>query len=144
QTRGIDAEANYRFDIGGMGSLALSLVGTYTDEYIVEPKDGDPTYDCSGLFGTVCGTPIPEWRHKMRANWMSPWGFDVALTWRHIASVDLDSTSSNPSLSGAVPFTDKQLGARDYFDLSGSYTFSDLGPFANLTGRLGINNVLDK
>ena len=142
QTSGIDAEANYRFDIGGMGSLALSLVGTYTDEYLTESLDGDPKYDCTGLFGTVCGTPIPEWRHKMRANWMSPWGLDLALTWRHIAAVDLDAT--NPDIGGAVRYTDRKMGARDYLDLSAQYTFSDLGPFSNLTGRLGINNVTDK
>ncbi|HEY7642854.1 MAG TPA: TonB-dependent receptor [Steroidobacteraceae bacterium] len=142
-TKGIDAEANYRFDVGNVGRIALSLVGTYTDQYVVEPLPGAPTYDCSGLYGSVCGTPTPEWRHKLRASWQSPWGMDLSLTWRHIAEVSLDG--SNPD-TGAPPvaFTDRKLGARDYLDLSAAYTFTDVGVFSNMTGRLGINNVTDK
>jgi outer membrane receptor protein involved in Fe transport len=143
QTKGIDAEANYRFDIGGAGSLALSLVGTYTDTFEVEPLPGSPKYDCSGLYGTVCGTPTPDWRHKLRASWLSPWGLDLSLTWRHINQVDLDGT--DPATGAATPrYSDRQLGARDYLDVSAQYTFTDLGIFSNLTGRLGINNVTDK
>ncbi len=143
QTKGIDAEANYRFELGNAGRLAFSLIGTYTDEYISEPLPGAPTYDCSGLYGTVCGTPIPEWRHKLRTNWQTPWGLDLSLTWRHIAEVTLDG--SNPD-TGAPPivFTDRKLGARDYLDLSASYSFTEVGVFNGLTGRLGINNITDK
>jgi outer membrane receptor protein involved in Fe transport len=95
------------------------------------------------LYGTVCGTPVPEWRHKLRASWLSPWGLDLSLTWRHIASVDLDGT--NPDTGAPVPrYSDRQLGSRDYLDVSAQYTFTDLGIFSNLTGRLGINNVTDK
>jgi outer membrane receptor protein involved in Fe transport len=43
-----------------------------------------------------------------------------------------------------VRYTDREMGARDYLDVSASYTFTDLGMFSNLTGRLGINNVTDK
>ncbi len=143
QTKGIDAEANYRVDIGSMGRLALNLVATYTDELTVEPLPGAPKYDCSGLYGTVCGTPVPEWRHKLRASWLTPWGLDVSLTWRHIDEVALDG--SNPD-TGAPPvaFTDRKLGARNYLDMSASYTFTEVGVFNGLTGRLGINNLTDK
>jgi iron complex outermembrane receptor protein len=143
QTKGIDAQANYHFAVGGAGRLALTLIGTYTDAYTVEPLPGAPTYDCAGLYGTVCGTPIPEWRHKLRASWQTPWGLDLSLTWRHIDKVAVDG--SNPD-TGAQPviFTDRELGARDYLDLSASYTFTDVGVFSGLTSRLGINNVTDK
>jgi outer membrane receptor protein involved in Fe transport len=80
QTKGIDAEANYRFDMGNAGSLGLQFIGTYVDEYLTEPLPGASKYDCAGLFGAVCGTPIPDWRHKMRANWTTPWNMDLALT----------------------------------------------------------------
>jgi outer membrane receptor protein involved in Fe transport len=66
------------------------------------------------------------------------------LTWRYIAAVDDDRTSSDPSLTADVIQTDKHLGSRSYFDLTGSYTMSDMGPFSSVTGRLGINNILDK
>ena len=56
-----------------LGSLGLQLIGTYIDEFLTEPLQGASKYDCVGLYGTVCGTPIPEWRHKVRANWTTPW-----------------------------------------------------------------------
>jgi outer membrane receptor protein involved in Fe transport len=92
----------------------------------------------------VCGTPIPDWRHKLRASWSTPWNVDLSLTWRYVAAVDDDRTSADPNLSAAIIETDKHLGSRSYFDLTGSYTFSELGVFSSLTGRLGINNILDK
>ncbi len=144
QIKGIDAEANYRFEIGKVGSLGLQFIGTYVDEFLTEPLPGASKYDCAGLFGTVCGTPTPDWRHKLRASWTTPWNMDLALTWRFVAAVDDDRTSSDPNLAAAVIETDKHLGSRSYFDLTGSYTFSEVGVFSNLTGRLGINNILDK
>ncbi|MBM0103525.1 TonB-dependent receptor [Steroidobacter sp. S1-65] len=145
-TKGVDLEMNYRLEAGGAGAIAFSLVGTYTDEFVTEPLAGFATkYDCKGLYGTVCGVPIPEWRQKVRANWLSPWGVDVALTWRYIDEVSLDLTSSDPDLNDDdFATTDARLGSRSYFDLSASYTFQELGAFSSVTGRLGINNLTDK
>ena len=92
----------------------------------------------------MCGTPIPDWRHKLRASWTTPWDLDLSLTWRYIAAVDDDRTSSDPNLTSDVIPTDKHLGARSYFDLTGSYSFSEVGVFKQPDGRLGINNLLDK
>ena len=144
QTKGFDAEANYRLDIGGAGALGLALIGTYVDEFLTEPLPGAQKYDCAGLFGAVCGVPTPDWRHRLRANWMSPFGLDLALTWRYLAAVDVDTSSSNPQLSGAVRESDRTLGSRSYVDLTASYTFNELGMFSAITGRLGVNNLLDK
>jgi iron complex outermembrane receptor protein len=144
QVKGADLEANYRFELGRAGSLGLNAVGSWIGEFITEPLDGALKYDCVGLYGTVCGTPIPEWRHKVRGTWQTPVGVDLTLTWRFIDSVELDATSSNPQLQNAVPFSDRKLGSRSYFDLVAAYTMSDVAMFSNVTGRLGINNVLDK
>jgi iron complex outermembrane receptor protein len=144
QTKGVDAEMNYRLGAGRAGDVALSLIGTYTDEYVIEPLPGSPSYDCVGLFGTTCLVPIPEWRHKLRANLMTPWGMDVALTWRYIAEVEVEDSSSDPDLAAPVRFTDRRMGSRSYLDLSASYTFNEVGAFSSLTGRLGINNLTDK
>jgi outer membrane receptor protein involved in Fe transport len=92
----------------------------------------------------VCGTPVPDWRHKLRASWTTPWNVDLTLTWRYISSVKDDRTSSDADLAGDVIPTDRRLGSRNYFDLTGSYTFSDVGMFKSVTGRLGINNLMDK
>ena len=80
----------------------LQLIGTYIDEFLTEPLPGASKYDCVGLYGTVCGTPIPEWRHKLRATWTTPWNMDLSLTWRYIAAVDDDRTSSDPKLASDV------------------------------------------
>ncbi|HKQ15126.1 MAG TPA: TonB-dependent receptor [Steroidobacteraceae bacterium] len=144
QSRGIDTEVNYRFDMGNIGSLGLQFIGTYVDEFLTEPLPGAHKYDCAGLYGTVCGTPVPDWRHKLRASWTTPINVDLSLTWRYIAAVDDDRTSSDPSLTADVIQTDKHLGSRSYFDLTGSYNAGEFGPFASVNARLGINNVLDK
>ena len=133
QAKGIDLDANYRFDVGSLGQVTLSLVGNYADEFVTEPLPGYPKYDCAGLYGAVCGVPLPEWRHKLRTSWLTPWGLDLSLTWRHINEVDVDGT--NPD-TGAPPIaaTDIKLGARDYIDLSAAYSFTDVGVFSDLTG----------
>ena len=143
QAKGFDVDANYRFDVGGLGQVTLSLVGNYADEFITEPLPGYPKYDCAGLYGAVCGVPLPDWRHKLRTSWLTPWGVDLSLTWRHINEVDVDGT--NPA-TGAPPIaaTDAKLGSREYIDLSAAYSFTDVGVFSNMTARLGINNVTDK
>jgi outer membrane receptor protein involved in Fe transport len=138
QTKGIDIEANYRQEVGNFGSLGFNYIATLVDEFITEPLTNEPKFDCAGMFGTVCGIPIPEYRQKVRTTWNTPWNLDVSLTWRFIESVDLDATSSNPQLAGAVPNTDKRLGSRSYFDLSTSYRWR------GVEGRLGLNNLLDK
>jgi iron complex outermembrane receptor protein len=144
QTTGLDAELNYRFDVGAAGSLAVQLVGTYVDKFLTEPLPGASRYDCVGLYGTVCGTPTPDWRHKLRATWTTPWDLDLSLTWRYIAAIDDDRTSSDPNLTSDVIPTDKRLGARGYLDAQGSYSFSEVGVFKSVNARLGINNLLDK
>ncbi|HEY4366438.1 MAG TPA: TonB-dependent receptor [Steroidobacteraceae bacterium] len=139
RTRGVDVSADYRLDIGNLGRLAFSLSGTYTDSYETTPVKGGGSYDCVGLYGTVCLQPIPEWRHRLRTTWSIKDNLDVTLTWRHIDATKLDHTSSDPDLAGEVPLTDAKLGSREYIDLTGSYTFME-----NYTLRLGVNNLMDK
>jgi outer membrane receptor protein involved in Fe transport len=142
QTKGIDAELNYRVDSGSAGRFAFQLIGTYVDELVVEPLPGFPTYDCVGLYGTVCGNPTPDWRHKARVTWSSPWELDLSLTWRHIESVDLDATVDNVNFPTNAPATDAHLKAMNYLDLTGSFSVS--AEPANLTLRVGINNLTDE
>jgi outer membrane receptor protein involved in Fe transport len=143
QTKGIDTEINYALDMGGnAGRLSFQLIGTYNDEYKVEPLTGAPKYDCVGLYGLVCGTPIPEWRSKFRATWSTPWNLDLSLSWRYIDKVTLDSFDSDPQLNnaggGQIPI-DSKIDAQNYFDLAASYTFA-----GSITARIGINNITDE
>lgn len=139
RTKGVDLSADYRLELGEMGRLSFGLIGTYTDSFETTPEKGVQSYDCAGLYGTVCLVPIPEWRHTMRATWTFRDNLDVTLSWRHIGAVDLDRTSSNPALAGEVEPTDAKLGAREYFDLTGAYTFLE-----NYTLRLGVKNLFDQ
>ena len=131
-TSGVDLSAAYGFDIGTYGSLNLTLNGTW-----LESLDWDPIgqafaeYDCVGEYGNDCGTPTPEWRHRARVNWVTPWdGLDLSATWRYFGSADLDT--------GATGRVDSTLDEQNYIDLAGQWAAKDWVSF-----RFGVNNVLD-
>ncbi len=91
KTSGVDITFNYIYPFqNSWGSLAFSFFGTWVKEFKQTPVPGLGEYDCAGLFGQTCGTPTPDWRHKARVTWQTPWSTDVALTWRHISKVTLD------------------------------------------------------
>ncbi|MGZ8288500.1 MAG: TonB-dependent receptor domain-containing protein [Telluria sp.] len=139
KTTGLDLGASYGYKVAGIGNLGFSILGTYLRSFETQDLPGDTSYDCKGLYGPTCGTPLPEWRHKARVTWSTPWNLETAFTWRHIDSVDLDRTSDAPQLKGNVNAVDRTLGARDYLDFSASYNLTK-----NLTLSGGVNNMLDK
>ena len=147
-TAGVDVNLNYRRDLADFGlddygSLSFDFVGTWLDFLKTSPLPGDPEYDCVALYGTVCGTPNPEWRHKFRVNWATPfWGdLQVGVQWRYFSEVTLDAFDSDPQLNSPdlqYP-TDETLASQSYFDLTASFKVRD-----NYTIRMGVNNVLDE
>lgn len=140
RTKGIDLNASYAFGMGGYGKMNLSLVGTKLMALEYQSDSTLPFYDCAGYYGQICQSPNPEWRHTLRATWLTPWrGLDVSLAWRYFTSVDSDRTSSDPQLSSAYRQVDKSLGSQSYVDLTGGMKFLD-----RYTLRVGINNLLDK
>jgi len=138
-TKGVDFSANYNWNLAQYGGLGLSFLGTYVNELNTEPIPGLGEYNCAGYYGVTCGTPIPKWRHKMRAVWTSPWLFDLALTWRHLDSVKIDASSGDTLLTGSFAPITAELGKRDYFDISGSVNITKM-----ITLRAGVNNLFDK
>ncbi|MCA1857498.1 TonB-dependent receptor [Massilia oculi] len=139
-TRGLDLGANYGWKTPGYGSFDLSYIGTVLKEFKSEDFPGSGEYDCAGLHGTTCGTPLPKYRHKIRAVWGTPWaGLELGVTWRHLNSVKLDATSSNPLLAADFEPADERLASRDYLDLVGQWAINK-----NFTLRVGMNNALDK
>jgi outer membrane receptor protein involved in Fe transport len=139
KTSGVDVSLNYNYNLAQYGGLGLSFLGSYVRELINEPVPGLGEYDCAGYHGTTCGTPVPKWRHKLRAVWTTPWIFDLALTWRHLDSVKIDAASSDALLSGTVLPVTAEMGKRDYFDISGSVNLTK-----KITLRAGVNNLFDK
>ncbi len=138
-TSGLDVGTDYRMKIEGSGQVDFSLLGTLLRKIEVEPIKGLGSYDCAGLYGANCGTPAPKWRHKLRTTWTTPWDFSLAATWRYFGKVDVDTTSDNPLLTGAVAEVNRTLKAVNYIDVSGAYNVNK-----NVTLRMTINNLFDK
>jgi iron complex outermembrane recepter protein len=159
ETRGIDLDLSYGFDIGPAGKIRTNLVGTYVDEYIVTPISASPgtAYNCAGLYGDTCSggastsNPIFRWRHTLRTTWSTPWqGLDITASWRYFSAMKLDSTSPQANLSaflatgatvanGGISSSDARISAYNYLDLSAAVKLAD-----KMTFRVGVNNVFDK
>jgi iron complex outermembrane recepter protein len=140
RTSGFDFGLSYGTKIGDWGSLGVSMLGTLITKLEIEEIKDQGKYDCVGYYGAnKCGTPNPEWRHKIRGSWATPWNFDMALTWRYLSSVKLQNSSDNPLLSGTVNQVDAELGSRSYFDLAASWRATK-----GLTLAAGMNNMFDK
>jgi len=140
KTSGLDVGANFRQNLGsGRGTLDLALTGTWLKEFLQEDAPGKGAYDCAGLFGPSCGTPLPEWRHKLRVTWATPWQMDLALTWRFIDETKLSSTSSDPQLKGSFQEGDATFGRQNYLDFAANWQATKW-----LALRAGVNNLLDK
>ncbi|RAK65409.1 TonB-dependent receptor [Phenylobacterium kunshanense] len=158
-TTGFDFNLGYRTDLDAiglenMGGINVNFVGTYLDTLKVQSLPGGDAFDCAGYYGTICSVsggltaPNPEWRHKARLTWTTPFtygewfkDFSMSLQWRHISKVTLDAYSNDAQLNnpGLQYESDRTLKARDYFDLTASWTMRD-----NLNFRAGVNNLFDK
>ncbi len=148
---GYDVNIGYTgLEMGRFGSLGFNLTGTYLIDLITQPAPGidlhpspnvfRDSYDCVGFYSSVCssnqpGTPTPQWRHRFRTSWQTPWDLDLSLTWRHYGSVTALAGPNQPAPDGQL---DKTLAAEDYFDLAANWAITEK---AQLT--LGLNNVLD-
>ncbi|THD64845.1 MAG: TonB-dependent receptor [Phenylobacterium sp.] len=152
KTTGVDFSVDYRTDLstlglGDNGSVSASLVGTWLDSLITQPLPGGASYDCKGLYGLTCGVPAPEWRHKARITWNTPYSYgdwfkslSFSAQWRYFAKVTLDAYDSNPQLLNVgdqLP-NERSLAAQNYLDLTMNFTVHN-----NLNFRVGVNNVLD-
>ena len=143
KTDGWDVSLNYVYDLptswGTWGSLLFAFAGTYVNEFVKTPVPGLGSYDCAGLFGTVCGVPQPRWRNNFRTTWSTPWNWDLSLNWRYFGQTSLDTTSGNPQLSGDFSTVDAKIPQRNYFDLAASWNITK-----NWTLRGGVNNIFDQ
>src|SRR5206468_7388713 len=67
QTRGVDVNGSYAHKFGGLGTLNLSLVGTYLKNQFFDTGVNlgggfNGVGDCAGFYGSTCGNPNPRWR----------------------------------------------------------------------------------
>jgi len=148
-TKGMDFEANYNLDLNsvpfmdGMGALQFAFVGTWLQSFEVEPLLQDPGlghYDCAGLFGVTCGTPLPKWRHRLRVTWTTPWDLDLSANWRYLSGVALDKNTTQPLLhSSSFDFADATINSFWYLDLA-----ADWNVRTGVDLHAGVNNVFDR
>jgi outer membrane receptor protein involved in Fe transport len=142
KTDGIDVAVNYLLRMGGMGGLGFHFAGSWLHKWEFEPIKGAGSFDCKGHYGANCSFnrgPLPEWRHKFRVSWNTPWNLDFAATWRHIAEVTHENTSGDPDLPAGIDQVNETLGQRDYLDLALAWNISKVFTF-----RAGMNNVFDR
>ncbi|HEY2358211.1 MAG TPA: TonB-dependent receptor, partial [Phenylobacterium sp.] len=146
ETSGIDIQATYNMPLGQVGlsdaygSVQFNFIGSELLKVTATPAQGTHTYDCVGLFGPTCGTLNPKWRHTLRVSWKTPWDLLLSGQWRYIGSVDLETNSSDPTLTNGVHDNfNGTLDAVSYFDLS---LIWKVNPAFSV--RAGINNIFDK
>lgn len=138
-TRGIDIGIGYSLPISdSLGSVNFNMVGTWLDQLITDNGVTDP-YDCAGLYGLICTTPNPEWRHKLRMTYSHPSGLGFSLQWRYFSAVTLDRASDQAVLQGTFAPFNERIPSQSYFDLTLTARIGDHYNF-----RLGVNNILDR
>lgn len=139
-TAGIDFNVGYRYDLGERGSLGFALVGTWLDELVTDTGLGyaDSVYDCAGFFGSQCGTPNPDWRHRFRVDYSPNDAFTINGTWRYMGEVEQASLGADGSLNNHSGL-DRYFDAANYFDLAATWRVRN-----NVTLRAGVNNVFDR
>ncbi|MBL8557311.1 MAG: TonB-dependent receptor [Hyphomonadaceae bacterium] len=141
-TSGYDINAGYNFDIGSFGSVGLAFTGTYLVEKITEEGGSRLPYDCVGKWAgsANCGLPTPEWRHRARVSWDTPFaGLALNGTWRHIGEVHREVNQGGQGGFLAPVTLGTIFEAQDYFDFGGSWQAKD-----NISVRFGVNNALDR
>ena len=155
KTAGVDFEANWRVPVAdwgmeSIGGLDLSFQGTWLHKLETDPgipaldNQGNvlaTSFDCAGFFGASgCGTPNPEWRHRLRVTWTTPLdGLGLSVSWRYFGGVKNGLTTNDPYFGGVADPEVAELGAQNYFDLAATWRVKD-----NYTLRLGVNNVFDR
>jgi outer membrane receptor protein involved in Fe transport len=137
--RGIDISANYRKDLGRVGSVSVGMLGSYVLKWKIDNGGLSTPYDCAGLYGFACGTPLPHWRHTARLTWQKA-GFSLSLNWRLIGKVDLDRSHKDvPRFSDAFHPSVAEIGAQSFFDLTALFRVN-----RDYLLRLGVRNIFDK
>jgi len=135
ETKGVDINGTYSHRLGGLGTLNLSLVGTY----LAKLENVHTGVNCAGLYAGVCANvagatigPSPKWRHKARATLTLPSGIGASLAWRYFSGVDAEASQG---AEGA----DAHIKAASYFDLALTARLQQ-----RLNLRLGVNNMFDR
>ena len=127
--KGFDLITEYGLDLYD-GKLDISYLGTYTTEADFLPFEGGTMLECAGKFGTLCGQPVPEYKHRVTVRWSGD-NLVTQLLWTHVGSVEDDDDNSD--------YFTESVNAYNLFELSTTYHLND-----NYRVTARIDNLFDK
>jgi len=126
--------------------LSFALVGTALEELITDEGGSRNPYDCAGMWSgdANCGIPSPEWRHRFRVSWETPFDVEFSGTWRYFSEVHREQNVLGQGGFEADETTVANtygtiLEEVSYFDIAGNWDVLE-----NTRLRFGVNNVLDQ
>ena len=127
EVAGVDVIVEYGFEAGRFGSVHLTNIFSWIDQWDQQELAGAPTESCAGKWGFVCGFPTPTVRNALRVVWTTPWNVTVTAMWRHLGKAE------DRGKAGA------DLDAVSYLDLAAIWNVT-----GKIEARVGMNNVFDK
>ncbi|MFN0024120.1 MAG: TonB-dependent receptor domain-containing protein [Parvularculaceae bacterium] len=131
QEKGIDAQVNYDFDIGSLGSIAAVYYGNYRLKSNILPDPATGLIECTGLFAGRCGEPTQTYKHTAQVSWLyGP--LTSSVRWRLIGGVDAEPGTGVSDLSDNIDLF-------NYVDVTMRYAVNE-----NLDLTLGVQNILSK
>jgi len=153
KTRGFDFGLQYSVDLAGFvaseSRLSFESNFNWLRDYTVTPVADLPAVknECVGAHGGTCGAPFPRWRGISRITWSVA---DLSLSVRHryVGPTTTDRYLV-PLRQGGTPtplevITNPKMPARNYIDLSFSYTIKDGGERDNgIEFFGGANNIFN-
>ncbi|MEM1379354.1 MAG: TonB-dependent receptor [Pseudomonadota bacterium] len=135
-TTGVDVAVTWNFDPadyglgGGFGDFSIDYDATFLDSLDTIPLPGETPVECVGFYAGDCGSPNPEYRHRMLTTWYTPFNIDVTGTWRYFGGTEFDGTTDALS---------QTFDSANYFDLGVRWQQSETFEL-----RGGINNLFDR
>ncbi len=136
-TTGIDFAIDWSIDPADfgldyeVGTFSIDFDATFLDSLESIALPGEDPIECKGFYAGDCGSPNPEFRHRMLMVWNTPKeGLDVTATWRYFGGTEFDGETNALS---------QTFDSANYFDLGARY---DVNETVSIRG--GINNLMDR
>jgi len=136
QAKGIEAQVNYGFDVGSLGSMNFIYYGNYYLKNGYDPING--YIECTGLYAGECGEPTPTYKHTLQASW-DYGALTTSLRWRLIGGVEYDVLGTCGSAVGCISDLSDDVGMYNYLDVTMRYAVNE-----HLDLTVGVQNITGK
>jgi iron complex outermembrane receptor protein len=143
-TKGIDVEAQYRFDVGSAGTLDVRLLGTIVNDLVTLDSVGETQR--AGMTGWRAGTQpgMPDWSADLLTTWKRD-RLSLSMRNKYIPSGQYNNSLVGPNEPGwSITLNNSaninQVDSEFYTDLSGQYQIKDDD---SLVVFAAVNNVFD-